>query len=109
MKPENIFARLPADESREAFAALLEEGPFRLERIVSFGQATAPGEWFDQPRNEWVMLLKGGAGIRFEGEPEVLRLRPGDHLLIPARCRHRVEWTERGEPTVWLALHYDAT
>jgi cupin 2 domain-containing protein len=32
-------------------------------------------------------------------------LQPGDHLLIPARARHRVDFTET--PTVWLAVHFE--
>ena len=85
---------------------LLATGNFRLERIVSNGQATPPGEWYDQDTHEWVALLSGGAGLRFEDEAEPRVLRPGDYLLIPAHRRHRVEWTDPGTPTVWLALHY---
>jgi cupin 2 domain-containing protein len=44
--------------------------------------------------------------LRFEDEPEPRLLRPGDYLLIPAYRRHRVEWTDPTQPTVWLALHY---
>ena len=42
--------------------------------------------------------------LRFEGEDELLVLSPGDYVLLPSHCRHRVEWTE--EQTIWLALHY---
>jgi len=27
-------------------------------------------------------------------------------VVIPARCRHRVEWTDPDQETVWLALHH---
>ena len=77
-----------------------------MQRIVSSGQSTAPGEWYDQSDSEWVVLLQGAAGIRVEGEAEIRTLGPGDWLEIPTHVRHRVEWTAR-EPTVWLALHYD--
>jgi cupin 2 domain-containing protein len=30
---------------------------------------------------------------------------PGDWLEIPARCRHRVAWTDPNQETVWLAVH----
>ncbi len=105
---ENLFTRLSqhAPEDREGVETLLQTGSFRLERIVSSGQATPPGEWFDQDRDEWVALLSGSAGLLFEGEDHTRILRPGDYLLIPARVRHRVEWTEQGTETVWLALHY---
>ncbi len=102
----NLFAALPAEIPAEIFQVLLETRDFRLERIVSAGQATPPGEWYDQDTHEWVVLLTGGAGLRFEDEALPRVLHPGDYLLIPAHRRHRVEWTDPGQPTVWLALHY---
>lgn len=79
---------------------------FWLQRIVSHGQATPPGEWYDQAEDEWVALLAGSAGLRIEGLPTPLELKPGDHLRLPAGLRHRVEWTSADPPAVWLALHY---
>ncbi len=102
----NLLANLPADRNREAFEPLLENAALRLERIVSYGQATPPGEWYDQPRHEWVLLLLGAAKLLIAGEPGPRELGPGDHVLLPAGCRHRVEWTHPDEPTVWLALHF---
>ncbi len=102
----NLFALIPPEIPEEIFQVLLDTGHFRLERIVSAGQATPIGEWYDQDRNEWVALLTGSAGLRFADEPEPRVLSPGDYLLIPAHRRHRVEWTDPVRPTVWLALHY---
>jgi cupin 2 domain-containing protein len=85
---------------------LVETPACRLERIVSTGHATPVGEWLAQERDEWVLVLRGGARLHFEGEAEPRVLRPGDHVVIPAGRRHRVEWTDPSEPTVWLALHY---
>ena len=51
-------------------------------------------------------MLAGSAGLLLEGEDRPRVLEPGDHLLIPAGARHRVEWTDPGRPTVWLAVHY---
>jgi cupin 2 domain-containing protein len=79
----------------------------RIERIVSTGQASPPGFWYDQPWTEWVLLLAGAAGLLFEDEPTPRPLKAGDYLLIPAGQRHRVEWTDATQPTVWLAVHYD--
>ena len=90
----NLFAPIPPEITEEIFQVLLETGVFRLERIVSGGQATPPGEWYDQDTHEWVALLTGGAGLRFEDEAEPRVLGPGDYLLIPAHRRHRVEWTD---------------
>jgi cupin 2 domain-containing protein len=103
---DNLFDPLPPEIPEEISQVLLKTPDFRLERIVSAGQATPPGEWYDQEAPEWVVLLSGGAGLRFEDEPAPRRLRPGDYVLIPAHRRHRVEWTDPEAPTVWLALHY---
>lgn len=106
MEPENLFAALPHRTEQEVFEALLEQPSFRLERIVSTGQATQPGAWLEQTDHEWVVLLSGSAGLRFEGDAGEVTLKPGDHVLIPSGTRHRVEWTDPLGPTVWLALHY---
>ncbi len=102
----NIFEGIAEEIPDELIEVLLQTPGFHLERIVSAGQATPPGQWYDQGNHEWVVLLSGAAGLFFEGETEVRVLRPGDYLLIPAHCRHRVEWTDPAQPTVWLALHY---
>jgi cupin 2 domain-containing protein len=104
----NLFADLAASREAEQFTDLLAVPGLRLERIVSLGQATPPGEWLDQDRAEWVILLRGAARLLFEGEASAHDLKSGDYLNIAAHCRHRVEWTTPDEPTVWLALHYAA-
>jgi cupin 2 domain-containing protein len=85
---------------------LLTGTRFRVERIVSHGQASPPGFWYDQPEDEWVVLLAGAARLRFEGD-EPFDLRPGEYVHIPAHARHRVEWTDPQQATVWLAIHFD--
>jgi cupin 2 domain-containing protein len=104
----NLFSEIPPEIPAEIFQVLVKSGSFRLERIVSRGQATPPGRWYDQGTHEWVALLSGSAGLRFEDEAAPRVLHPGDYLLIPAHRRHRVEWTDPAQPTVWLALHYGA-
>lgn len=105
---DNLFADLPTRIPQERHDRLLETPAFRVERIVSTGHATPAGEWYDQDGDEWVMVLRGSAGLRLEGEREPRVMRPGDHVVIPAHRRHRVEWTDADGPTVWLALHYRA-
>jgi cupin 2 domain-containing protein len=106
MQAANLFADTPQRLPRELSEPLVETASFTLERIVSTGHASPPGEWYDQDRDEWVVLLSGSAGLLFEGEREPLALGPGDYVLIPAHRRHRIEWTDAKAPTVWLALHY---
>jgi len=103
---KNIFAATAVTNGEEVFEELLRGGEFTFERIVSTGQVTPEGQWYDQPAAEWVVLLSGGARLRFEEEEDELELCPGDCVNIPAHCRHRVEWTDPDEQTVWLALHY---
>jgi cupin 2 domain-containing protein len=100
----NIFADLPRSLSEEVFQEIMQGE--RLERIISFGQATAIGQLYDQGQHEWVVLLSGAAGLSFEGEEGLRVLHPGDFVNIPAHTRHRVEWTDEKQNTVWLALHY---
>ncbi len=106
MKLNNLFSEIPDARADEVFDAILRTNNFKLERIVSWGQATPPGRWYDQDTNEWVILLRGSAVLHFEGEPEKIVLKPGDYIHIRAHQRHRVEWTAPEGETVWLALHY---
>jgi cupin 2 domain-containing protein len=102
----NLYSPISLENGQEAFETLLQNNCFRLERIVSDGHATPGGEWFDQPRDEWVILLGGSAGLLVEGESAPIVLNPGDYVLIPAHQKHRVEWTSPIEKTVWLGLHF---
>jgi len=106
MQLQNLFSDLPGSLPDERFEDLVRGADFKLERIVSTGQASPDDQWYDQEFNEWVVLLRGAAALRFEEEPEEIVMRPGDYLLIPAHRRHRVQWTDPTQPTVWLALHY---
>ena len=105
----NLFEAATEDMREEHAACLVEARHVRIERIVSFGQESPPGFWYDQPWAEWVVVLAGSAGLRFEGEAEVKVLFEGDYVLIPARVKHRVEWTSKDHPTFWLAVHYPET
>jgi len=106
--PPNLFAELPASLQEEQFIELFArpEAGLKIERIVSRGQASPPGFWYDEPHGEWVIVLAGAARFRFEDESVARTLQPGDFLDIAARRRHRVEWTHPTEATVWLAVHY---
>jgi len=101
----NLLAPLPLADG-EVFTTLLERKGTRLERIVSRGQTTPRDQPYDQPHDEWVMLLAGAARLWTETDGE-RPLAPGDALLIPAHVRHRVTWTQADPPTVWLALHLE--
>lgn len=107
MESGNLFEGLPGTSTvEETTAPLLTASRFRLLRIVSTGQVTPEGEWYDQDDAEWVMVAQGRADLLIEGEGAPRRLGAGDYVLIPAHVRHRVEWTDPDRPTVWLALHF---
>jgi len=98
---------LPAEPQAEELVDTLMQSPgLRIERIVSTGQATPEGDWYDQVWDEFVLLVAGAARLRIEGEEEDRAMQVGDWILLPAHCRHRVEWTQSTPPTVWLAIHY---
>ncbi|GAB1430235.1 hypothetical protein MASR2M18_10680 [Ignavibacteria bacterium] len=104
----NIFSKIPFHAaSLEIVEPMFEFDGVLIERIISTGQATPEGEWYDQKHHEWVILLTGHAGIQIEGELETRALRPGDYLFLPAHCRHRVEWTDERDRTIWLAVFFE--
>lgn len=99
---------LPALSLPEELVTVLATGAgVRIERILSTGQSSPPGFWYDQDQDEWVALLAGAASLRFADEAEARTLCPGDWLRIPAHRRHRVDWTAPDRPTIWLAVHFD--
>jgi cupin 2 domain-containing protein len=105
----NLFDAAPGDVRQEVVTHILTTPHLAIERIVSLGQCSPPGFWYDQPWSEWVVLLAGSAGLCFEGEAEVRILKPGDYLLIPARQKHRIEWTGQSHPAIWLAVRFPTT
>jgi cupin 2 domain-containing protein len=102
----NLFGDLPISLPEEVVEVLVEGQGVRIERVISTGQASPEGFWFDQRRAEWVAVLKGEAELLFEGDDEPVAMKPGDYVLIPAHRRHRVEWTTPTEPTIWLAVFF---
>jgi cupin 2 domain-containing protein len=102
----NLFSNIPGDLPDELLETVLDAGSVRIARIVSRGQASPEGFWYDQEQHEWVLVLRGSARLRFENPDKFWDLEPGDFVNIPAHQRHRVDWTSSEEPTVWLTVHY---
>jgi cupin 2 domain-containing protein len=101
----NLLCDLPDAAAGEIVERLAGAGAVRIERIVSHGQASPAGFWYDQDEAEFVVLLAGGARLAFD-DGAVVTLGPGDWVDIAAHRRHRVTWTDPGTPTVWLAVFY---
>ena len=103
----NIFEKIPVVLPSEVFDSLVEAKDVKIERIVSRGHASPESGWYDQGKNEWVMVLRGQAMIAFSEKPSVT-LREGDFITIKAHEKHRVQWTDPDQETVWLAVHYES-
>jgi cupin 2 domain-containing protein len=102
----NLLRDLPPASAEEIVERLAGGEAARIERIVSHGEASPAGFWYDQDQAEFVVLLAGAARLRFADDERALALGPGDWVDIPAHRRHRVEWTDPERPTVWLAVFY---
>lgn len=102
---KNIFAGLPENLPEEIFETIIEKKDFLLERIISVGHNSPQNFWYDQEKNEFVMLMSGSAKIIYD-DGKSFSLSAGDYLIIPAHQKHRVEETDKNQKTIWLALHY---
>lgn len=101
----NIFQSAAASTDQEHVETLFQIDALRIVRIMSHGQQSPEGFWYDQTQPEWVVLLKGTATLSL-ADKEKVELKAGNYVLIPARLKHRVECTS--EDAVWLAVHIDA-
>ena len=101
----NLFKlpKLPIKEER--FDKLLEKEGILIERIISTGQVSPPGFWYNQDQDEWVVLIQGIAELEFEDGKKV-RLTKGDYVLCPKNLRHRVTYTSVEPACIWLAVHF---
>ena len=104
----NLFENIPEELPKELINVLTENESVKIERIVSDGHGSPDGSWYDQDENEWVLLVSGSAVLSIEKKAgiEKIELNPGDHLLLPAHQRHRVESTSQTEKTIWLAVYF---
>ena len=102
IQAQSLFTDLDSSVAVETFTPILEKSGLRIERIDSHGQASPEGFWYDQPQDEWVLLVRGEAILEIADQPP-LNLKSGDHLFIPAHIRHRVASTSAN--ALWLAVH----
>jgi cupin 2 domain-containing protein len=103
---ENIFNNIPENLPEELIQTLVKNDKIKIERIVSNGHSSPKDFWYDQNKNEWVILLKGSARILFKENLESISLSAGDYVNIPAHVLHCVEWTDPSVETIWLAVFY---
>ena len=103
---KSLFEGIPGELPEELFNTICATDRVKIERIVSKGHASPEGFWYDQEQNEFVLIVKGSAGLKVETEDDPVVLRAGDYFNIGAHVKHRVEWTDPTCETIWLAVHY---
>jgi cupin 2 domain-containing protein len=101
---QNIYELPPVLDQLEKFEPIVSGKNIQIERIISTGQTTPSGQWYDQELDEWVILLQGEAELSYADDTRI-RLKAGDYLLIPAHTKHRVEYTSIEPACIWLAVH----
>ena len=99
---ENLFDTDRSCPDREVVTVLHEDEYTRIEKILSAGQQSPDGFWYDQEETEWVSVLQGNAVLEFEDRK--VFLSKGDQYLIPAHCRHRVMETSSDPVCIWLCV-----
>ena len=102
----SLFENIPAELPEEIFETICSTKRVKIERILSKGHSSPEGFWYDQEQNEFVLVLQGSAGLKIEGEDDIVILKAGDYLNIGSHVKHRVEWTDSSCETIWLAVHY---
>ncbi len=106
MNIKNILRDIPNNIPEEIIEEIVSSENIRLERIISKGHSSPPNFWYNQEENEWVILIKGKAKLKFSDENELVELNTGDYINIPSHKKHRVEWTDPKSETIWLAVFY---
>jgi cupin 2 domain-containing protein len=101
----NIFDVIPNSLDKEIFERLVESNSVTIERIISKGHKSPEHGWYDQDKNEWVMVITGEAILSFD-DGSSIKLKAGDFINIAAHKKHRVQWTAPDVETIWLAVHY---
>lgn len=103
---KSLLKNIPKELPEEMFDTLCSTDNVMIERIISRGHASPDGFWYDQEKNEFVLVVQGSAGLKFENEKDIVVLKPGDFLKIDAHVKHRVEWTDSTCETIWLAVYF---
>ena len=102
----NLLRDPKGDGANEVFETLIQSGQVRIERIVSSGQSSPSGFWYDQQDHEFVLVVQGQAVVAFADGREVT-LQTGTWLHIEPHQKHRVITTSQNPQTIWLAVFWD--
>ena len=102
----SLLEGIPKELPEEIFDTICSTDSIMIERIVSRGHTSPEGFWYDQEKNEFILVVKGSAGLELENEKDIIVLNAGDYFNIGAHVKHRVEWTDSTCETIWLAVYY---
>jgi len=97
----NLFTPNLDNAKEEQFDTLFQNASIHIEKITSNGQVSS--QWYEQDRDEWVVLIEGEGKLLFENGSEV-SLKKGEHVYIPKMQKHKVIYTS--SPALWLAVHF---
>jgi cupin 2 domain-containing protein len=100
----NIYELSQKVYQLERFEQIVSGKNIQIKRIISTGQTTTSGQWYDQTTDEWVILLQGEAELSYNDDTRI-KLKAGDYLLIPSHTKHRFEYTSIEPPCIWLAVY----
>ncbi|MGP8331914.1 MAG: cupin domain-containing protein [Methanosarcinaceae archaeon] len=103
---QSLFDNIHSDQPDEVFETLCSSDTVKIERIISRGHSSPEGFWYDQTKNEFVLVVQGSARVSIQGEENSIIVATGEYLNIRAHVKHRVEWTDPDINTIWLAVHY---
>ncbi|TNF01680.1 MAG: cupin domain-containing protein [Gammaproteobacteria bacterium] len=101
----NLFSNIPVITMDELFEDVIVTDFTRIQRIISRGQSSPEGFWYDQPENELIVIMQGRGKLEFDNG-EYMTMEVGDYIAIPAHRKHRVAWTDPNIETIWLAVFY---
>jgi len=102
----NLFSKIPEYSDNEITEVIFCNDLIRIERIVSYGFASPENFWYNQDSDEWVILLEGNASIEFKND-EIIDMKKGDYIFIPANREHRVKYCSKEPNCLWLAVHFN--
>src|SRR3989344_2072380 len=98
MEIKNILSNIPNKIPKEIIETIICSPNIKIERIISKGHVTPKGKWYDQDKNEFVLIIKGNAELSFE-DNKLVKMKEGDHLIIPRHVKHKVEKTDLSTET----------
>lgn len=101
----NIFENILTNADNERIEVIANNENIVIERIISYGNITPDGYWYNQDKNEWVLLLCGEAKLEFR-DKKTIDLKAGDYIMIKAHQEHRVVYTSKEPNCIWLAFHF---